>query len=174
MMLRLFAWVLPVCATVWSAFAQTTATPPPSATPLTVQQDTVIVLDLNRPADQIHIANPDIADVSAVLSNRMVLMGKTPGQTNILVLDDAQRLILDQLILVVPPETFRVTLHRGIEEYGYSCAPRCVLVSGPDTAAPTAGGATGGSGDAPVLPEGTPEDALTLPTTLIIPRPPAN
>ena len=90
-----------------------------------VKYDQSQLLRLKRPAAEIIIGNPSIADVSVQSGNLLVITGKSFGVTNIITLDADRNLILDQRVLVKRDEGKVVNLQRGIDRRSYNCTPQC-------------------------------------------------
>ena len=92
---------------------------------LIVNYDQSQLLKLSRPAAEIIIGNPSIADVSVQNGNLLVVTGKTFGITNMIILDAQRNVILDQRILVKRDEAKVVNLMRGTQRQSYNCTPQC-------------------------------------------------
>ena len=119
-----------------TSFLMLGASPAVAGEALSVAVNTVDVINLERDADIVLIANPTIADV-AVESERLIfLFGLEPGETNILILDATGKKILSLPVVVEPNLERQVTINRANvnEEATYTCAPRCAAI---ETAAGT-------------------------------------
>jgi Flp pilus assembly secretin CpaC len=92
---------------------------------LIVKYDQSQLLRLPRPASEIIIGNPAIADVAIQSGNLLVVTGKTFGITNIIALDSERNVIQDQRILVRRDEVKVVNLQRGTQRQSYNCTPQC-------------------------------------------------
>ncbi|MFN0218526.1 MAG: pilus assembly protein N-terminal domain-containing protein [Hyphomicrobium sp.] len=92
---------------------------------LVVRYDQSQLLRLPRPAAEIIIGNPSIADVSLQGGNLLVVTGKTFGITNIIALDAERNVIQDQRVLVERDDLKVVNLHKGSTRFTYSCTPNC-------------------------------------------------
>jgi Flp pilus assembly secretin CpaC len=92
---------------------------------LIVKYDQSQLLRLPRPAAEIIIGNPAIADISVQSGNLLVITGKTFGITNIIALDADRNVIQDQRVLVKRDESKVVNLQRGIQRQSYNCTPQC-------------------------------------------------
>lgn len=118
--------VLPILASAamltiaGSGFAQTR-----TGEDLIVNYDQSQLVKLARPAAEIIIGNPSIADVSVQNGNLLVVTGKTFGITNMIILDAQRNVILDQRILVKRDEAKVVNLMRGTQRQSYNCTPQC-------------------------------------------------
>lgn len=87
--------------------------------------DIAKLLKLKRPATTIVVGNPSIADATVRSGTLMVLMGKSYGTTNLIVLDGAGQEIVHLNLTVSPPEHRALSLYRGTARESYSCNPRC-------------------------------------------------
>jgi Pilus formation protein N terminal region len=90
---------------------------------LIVKYDQSQLLRLPRPAAEIIIGNPSIADVSVQSGNLLVVTGKSFGITNIIALDTERNVIHDRRVLVMRDEGKVVNLVRGTERQSYNCHP---------------------------------------------------
>src|SRR5687768_8260845 len=59
-----------------------------AADALTVELDGARILKLDTPASDIVIGNPNIADVTVQTPNRLVILGRAPGVTRLIVMSD--------------------------------------------------------------------------------------
>jgi Flp pilus assembly secretin CpaC len=98
---------------------------PGRADDLIVKFDQSQLLRLPRPASEIIIGNPAIADVSIQTGNLLVVTGKSFGITNIIALDAERNVIQDQRILVRRDENKVVNVYRATERMSMNCAPQC-------------------------------------------------
>lgn len=100
-----------------------------------VDQATLVRLD--RPAAEIVVGNPSIADVSVQSSKLLVVTGKSFGETNLIVMDADGKVVANRQLIVQEPRTGFVTVYRGGARQTLHCAPNCTppLVIGdtPDT-----------------------------------------
>ena len=101
------------------------AEPRRAAEDLIVKYDQSELLPLDRPAAQIIIGNPSIADITVKSDKMLVVTGKTFGITNIIVLDGQNKTILSQRVLVRRDEASVVNLQRGTSRQSYNCTPEC-------------------------------------------------
>jgi Flp pilus assembly secretin CpaC len=92
---------------------------------LVVKYDQSQILRLTRPAAEIIIGNPSIADVTIQSGNILVITGKSYGITNIIALDGERNVIQDQRIAVRRDEVGVVNLMRGTARQTYACLPQC-------------------------------------------------
>ncbi|MGQ0663789.1 MAG: pilus assembly protein N-terminal domain-containing protein [Pseudomonadota bacterium] len=134
---------------------------PAPAQLLAVPVDKAELIRLNEDAAVVLIANPAIADVAVEQNRLVIVVGKAPGETRLLVFDAKGRQLAVRDVVVVPEEARAVTVVRGVAESNLSCAPRCVAVgaaaaaaggAAPAAGAPASGGAAPGAPAAPLPP----------------------
>ncbi len=101
------------------------ASRPVSAGDLVVRYDQSQLLRLPRPASEVIIGNPSIADVALQGGNLLVVTGKTFGITNVIALDAERNVIQDQRVLVERDDRRTVNLMKGGNRYTLSCTPNC-------------------------------------------------
>jgi len=95
------------------------------------------VVRLAKPATSIIVGDPTVADVTLDDPQTMIVFGKTPGQTNLLVLSGSQELLLDWPIMVSPVTARHVSVldAQGADapsEVLYACGgERCTRVLSP-------------------------------------------
>ncbi len=95
------------------------------AADLMVRYDQSELIRLPRPATEVIIGNPSIADVTIQGGNLLVVTGKTFGITNIIALDAQRNVIQDQRVIVERDDQRMVVLYRGAVRESYSCTPTC-------------------------------------------------
>lgn len=100
-----------------------------AAETLTIQMDQSAAIRLSAPARDVVIGNPNIADVNMLDARRLVVLGKSFGVTNILVMDQAGRTIYDRQIVVSAPAP-SMNYYRGAEIRNYACSDRCEQTGG--------------------------------------------
>jgi Flp pilus assembly secretin CpaC len=71
------------------------------------------------------VGNPLIADVSVQSSGVVVITGKSYGATNVIALDSAGAVLVENSVEVVGPDGNLVLVYRGVERESYSCTPEC-------------------------------------------------
>ena len=99
--------------------------------------DKVKLVHLQAAARRLIVANPAIADVSLETPTLLYIFGKAPGETNLVVLGDDDRLIFSRPLVVAPETERTVSVHVPANEGGvvrtYSCTDiRCVRVPSPE------------------------------------------
>jgi Flp pilus assembly secretin CpaC len=87
--------------------------------------DEAKLIQLDRPAADIIVGNPSIADVAVQSGKLLVITGKSFGRTNIIVIDADGKEIINKNLSVEEARTGLVTLHRGTAPFTYYCAPNC-------------------------------------------------
>jgi hypothetical protein len=93
--------------------------------PISVKVNMARILRINAPASTVIIGNPGVADVTIQDPQTLVLTGKSYGQTNLIVLDDAGNPIADTLIEVVQAQADLVTIYLGNARTTMVCSPVC-------------------------------------------------
>ncbi len=87
--------------------------------------DQASLVKLDRPASEIVVGNPSIADVAVQSSKVLVVTGKSFGETNLIVLDSDGKAILSKRLTVSEPRIGLVTVYRGIARQTVHCNPNC-------------------------------------------------
>lgn len=86
------------------------------------------VLRLDQAAHTVVIGNPGIADATVTDDKTLTLTGKTAGQTNLIVLDDSGKEVVNATIVVSSDTRQLTTVYLGRQRETYSCAPVCEQV----------------------------------------------
>jgi len=95
------------------------------------------VLKLAKPATSVIIGDPTVADVTLDSPDTLIIFGKTPGETNMLVLSGGQEVLLDWAVVVSPVTARHVSVvsAAGANAPGevlYACGTeRCTRVLSP-------------------------------------------
>jgi Flp pilus assembly secretin CpaC len=95
------------------------------------------VVKLAKPATSVVIGDPTVADVTLDTPDTLIIFGKTPGETNILVLAGNQELLLDWPVIVSPVTARHVSVLNASgaaapTEVLYACgSERCARVLSP-------------------------------------------
>ena len=97
-----------------------------TATELAVTIDKTQILRLPAPASTVVVGNPSIADVSIHSENTLFIVGRGYGETNIIILDKNNEMIMDTNILVKNPRTGVRLFKVGKGKETYSCTPYCM------------------------------------------------
>lgn len=110
------------------------ATPPAQAAgAIRVQADSAVQIAIAEAAATVLIANPEIADVVALKSGQVLLVGRRPGRTDLLVMSASGKQLLARPV-VVAPAGGALTLNRGAAERTLSCTPVCTEPAPPPPA----------------------------------------
>ena len=80
---------------------------------------------LDRPAAEIVVGNPSIADVSVQSGKTLVVTGKSFGETNLIVMDADGKVVVNRRLIVQEPRNGFVTLYKGATRFTLHCAPHC-------------------------------------------------
>src|SRR3972149_5266515 len=88
-----------------------------------VDQATLVRLD--RPASEIVVGNPSIADVSVQSGKVLVVTGKSFGETNLIVMDADGKVVANRRLIVQEPRPGFVTMYRRGARQTLHCAPYC-------------------------------------------------
>jgi len=102
-----------------------TAASTAAAASLVVPIDQSAAVNLPRGTRDVLIGNPAIADVSVLDSGKAVILGKGYGVTNLVVIDQLGRTVMERQIVVSAPTTGRVSVIRGARVDDYACAGGC-------------------------------------------------
>ncbi len=96
--------------------------------PIDVTIDFAKILKIDRPADNVFVGNPGIADANFVDETTLVLTGKSAGTTNLIVLDKEGNEVVDMEIQVSSDIHQLTTIFYGAQRQTFSCAPVCEQV----------------------------------------------
>ena len=92
---------------------------------LTVPIDQSRRLPIRGSAANVVVGNTAIADVRAVDSKTLMVVGKKQGVTNVVVLDASGRTLFDGEVAVTAPAGAMMTVFRGSQASEYVCSPHC-------------------------------------------------
>ncbi|OXE35087.1 MAG: hypothetical protein CGW95_16020 [Phenylobacterium zucineum] len=103
---------------------------------VSIPLDRSVKIALPAGAKRVMLGNAGVADITVIDMQTAVLLGRTFGETNLLVLDDRGRTLMDQVLMVTDSARGRVTMitgpHGGTSTsssasiLNYACSPRCV------------------------------------------------
>jgi hypothetical protein len=117
---------------------------------LNIEYSGAYVLKLETPASDVIIANPKIADVTVQAPDRLVIIGKLPGMTRLIVMSDDKIALDTQLVVTAKNKSSEVSVFRpdgaNITEALFACGDRCTQVPGTGRTATAKGGGSGGGG----------------------------
>jgi Flp pilus assembly secretin CpaC len=132
-----------------------------AADALSVDLDGARILKLDSPASDIIIGNPNIADVTVQTPNRLVVIGRAPGVTRLIVMSDGAITMDTQVVVTAKNPSAQVSVlapdGNNITETEFACSDRCTVVPGTKRTAGGAGGSAGagGGGDGSIPTEPT-------------------
>jgi Flp pilus assembly secretin CpaC len=104
--------------------------------PISVKVNMARILRISAPAATVIIGNPGVADVTIQDPQTLVLTGKSYGQTNLIVLDQAGNPVADTMVSVVQPSPVdQITVYMGASRTTLDCQPVCqpTIMLGDDT-----------------------------------------
>lgn len=103
---------------------------------ITLTLDQTRSVTLNEEISSLVLSNPSIADITIQGPDRLLVMGRSFGTTNLIGFNANNEAVFNTNIVVTSPTsgTGSVTVFRGSSPVSYSCAPRCerVLTPGDD------------------------------------------
>jgi len=92
---------------------------------IVVLVDQASLVRLERPAAEIVVGNPSIADVAVQSGKVLIVTGKSFGETNLMVMDAEGKVVVHRRLIVQEPRKGFVTLYRGSARQTLHCAPYC-------------------------------------------------
>lgn len=123
-----------------------------SAEPLRVTANKAAIVRLAGRAQNVIVGDPRVADITVENRSMLVLFGRSPGETNLIVLDSQNREILSVPVVVTAEKDRHVSVvsnaKAGFTEVVYYCAERCNKVAQQSTA--PAAASSGGGAQAPL------------------------
>jgi Flp pilus assembly secretin CpaC len=93
--------------------------------PVLVTVDRAKVFRIDDGASAVIVGNPFIADVAIFDKNTVVITGKSYGTTNLVILDEDNKPIVDEVITVRASDDDVVSIYRKAERVTMSCSPTC-------------------------------------------------
>ncbi len=87
--------------------------------------DYVQPYELSKPAGQIIVGNPGIADVTVRDDSNILLFGKGPGITNLFVFDKDGEKLANLIVRVRALGDRMLTVQRGAERTTFNCMTQC-------------------------------------------------
>jgi Flp pilus assembly secretin CpaC len=116
------------------------------ATELPVVAGQASYLNLGGAVRDIVIGDPTVADISVVNQRTLIVLGKRPGVTSLMVFGPDGRPLTDRQIVVSEVGASGVTVYRGPSATNYACASQCTRVVTGGAAPAAAPSALGGLG----------------------------
>ncbi len=96
-----------------------------SAEPIVVAMDQARIIKIPERAATVVIGDPLIADLSIEPGGIAIVTGKAYGATNVVVMDRAGAVLMENSVEVKGPRDPIVVVYRGITRETYSCTPEC-------------------------------------------------
>ena len=112
-----------VAASVLAGAALISSVPAVTADDIIVKYDQASLIRLARPAVEVIIGNPSIADVHIQNGSSLVVTGKSFGVTNLITIDAQGQIIREQRVIVRRDDDRYVNLIKGTARNSYSCPP---------------------------------------------------
>ena len=157
-------WLLTAAAGI----ALSTASIAHAADALTVELDGARILKLDAAASDVIIGNPFIADVTVQTPNRLVVIGRAPGVTRLIVMSEGVITMDTQVVVHAKNVSAQVSVlaptQNQITETEYACSDRCTVVPGTQRMGPGQGGSGGGGGGDGPIPDEPTVDGIPPPT----------
>ena len=140
-----------------------------AADALSVELDGARILKLDTPASDIVIGNPNVADVTVQTPNRLVIIGRAPGITRLIVMSDGVITMDTQVVVAAKNPSAQVSVlapdGKNVTETIFACGDRCTVVPGTKRTAGGAGGApSGGAGGDGAIPSEPTVDQIPPPS----------
>ena len=126
--MRRFPFIFAALLAAWSVEASA------QSRPLPVAAGQAISLPMDGAVRDVVIGDPDIADVSVVSERALVVLGKRPGVTSLLVFGPGGRPLTDRQVVV--SEGGAVTVYRGASASSYACGRQCTRLGPPAAGSP--------------------------------------
>lgn len=101
------------------------AAPAVAEEPISVHLDQARVVKLPDRAATVVIGDPLIADLSIQPGGLAIVTGKGYGETNVIVMDKSDAVLLEKTVEVMGPNEPVVVVYRGVTRQTYSCTPDC-------------------------------------------------
>lgn len=150
---------------VVAAIVALSATSSARADALSVELDGARILKLDAAASDIIIGNPNIADVTVQTPNRLVIIGKAPGVTRLIVMSDGAVTMDTQVVVTAKNASAQVSVFApdggNVTETEFACGDRCSVVEETKRSGGAGGGSAGassGGGAGPIPTEPTVDD----------------
>jgi Flp pilus assembly secretin CpaC len=121
-----------------------------AADAMSIELDGARIVKLDAAASDIVIGNPNIADVTVQTPNRLVIIGKAPGVTRLIVMNDGAITLDTQVVVTAKSASAQVSVFapdgNNVTETEFACSDRCTVVAGTKRSAGGGGGGGGGNG----------------------------
>jgi hypothetical protein len=128
--------LLGICALLAASVGRPATAETVTDNDVNVLVDQASLLPIERPAAEIVVGNPSIADVSVHNSKLLIVTGKSYGTTNLIVMDPQGKVVASRRLIVEEPRTGLVSFYKGSSRFTMDCAPSCTppLVIGDSSA----------------------------------------
>lgn len=128
--MRRFPFIFAALLAAWSVEASA------QSRPLPVAAGQAISLSMDGALRDVVIGDPDVADVSVVSDRALVVLGKRPGVTSLLVFGPGGRPLTDRQVVVSEGGGGAVTVYRGASASTYACGRQCTRLGPPAAGSP--------------------------------------
>lgn len=122
-----------------SATAANAQTAAPMGGGLALGQGEASYMSVSGAVRDVVVVDPTVADVSILNTRNLVVLGKKPGTTAVMVFGADGRTLATRQVVVSEAGSAGVTVYRGVTGAGYACSSRCQRVAAGDDAAAGAG-----------------------------------
>lgn len=95
---------------------------------LKVEEGKAQILSLGGTPTVVVVGNPRVADVIVESPNIAFILGVSPGETNLYILDESGNALARRNIVVTPVTSGSIVVNRKAGDTTYSCSPRCAEV----------------------------------------------
>lgn len=106
------------------------------ATSLPVARGQAISLPLDAAVRDVVVGDPEIADVSILNDRAVIVLGKNPGVTSLLIFGAGGRPLTDRQVVVSDGGPGAVTVYRGAATSTYACGRQCSRITPPAAGSP--------------------------------------
>lgn len=107
--------------TLAGLLAATAFAVPALAADISVPLDEVRIVTFKKPISTVYVGNPTIADITTIDDQRVFVLGKSFGSTNLIALGRDGKPIASDTVTVFGRRMGAVTLNKGPKQYTYSC-----------------------------------------------------
>jgi hypothetical protein len=147
------------------ALSAALASAPALADALVVTLDHSTRLDVRGQAASVLIGNPKVADVTVVDTHTLFVSGRGYGQTDVVVLDRAGRILFKGDVTVAAADNGLVSVYRGAQRTEFACDRACIesgAAPGPSSRDMRFGGSASTAGASGMTSSGSGGDASGL------------
>ena len=117
-----------ILAAITAAASLLAAVPSAQAGDVTVTVDRPGRYPLPEGVARIMVTNPGIADIQLLSATQMLVLGRMPGEADVVLLDQNANRIETVRVRVGNERRGVVTLYNGSERYSFRCVDRCEQV----------------------------------------------